>query len=609
MTLKLTKLTQPASQPVSSFARAVMTKDGQYLLSTTVTSAYRSFLRTGVTWAQVNSVGSFTALKGNSIQGFALSPDETKIAWGSNVTGSQSNFIATWDKVAGTLTLDTLDAFTTSATYSVAWHPSGNYVAIGAGLGGTGPASVVMVYKKTGPTTWSTVQSITVGSANIGLAWNIAGTILIVGNTVAPLLRAYDWASETLTLRGTAAVDTQPATNSVRSIAVNPIDDSFVVVRNATPGYNFYKWNSGTGQGNIVASSESAGTQGVYGSNAAWTSDGKHFTVPLAITPWFYIYDYDLTTKTYALASDQLPQTDIAAATFGGAFAQEPNPWMAIPSAVSTLNIFYYADKFSTTSFDLNGLLPTSAAVVGAPHYETIQMSGFLPTTAAAAKQSYPATIAVSGFLPTSAAAVKQINKATAPMSGFLPTTAASAKYALVTTSVAVTPKFTATATTKETWKATSVSVTHGFTMAATGQIIDPATSVGVTKPFTAAGVVSVFATMSAVLVTPAFTAEATGSFGNLGSGALVTPKFVAAGTVEVTLTASSVVTTRPFTAVATGNVEVEVRVDGMMPKFWADAHAVSVPGADATGTLVTKAFVAAAQVKLRNRRRMIRVY
>jgi hypothetical protein len=607
MALKFTKLSQPGSQPASTFARSVMTKDGQYLLAQVATSAYRSFKRTGVTWAQVNAASSFTSLKGNSIQGFMLSPDETKIAWSSNTTSTQSHFIATWDKVAGTLTLDTLDVSSTSASYSVAWHPSGNYVAFGTGNGGTTTSSI-LVYKKTGSNTWQQIVALSTGAANVGLGWNIAGTILLVGCTSTAFIRAYDWASETLTLRGTAAVDTQPATNSVRGIAVSPLDDSFVVVRNATPGYNFYKWNSGTGQGNIVASAESVGTQGIYGANAAWTSDGKHFAVPLGVTPWFYVYDYDTSAKTYALASDQSPQTDIAAATFGVSFADRPQPWASIPSAVSTLNIFYYTDH---TAADLaeSGYLPTSAAVLGVPWHATIAGSGYLPTSAAAAKQRTVATIAGSGYLPTSVAAVKPIYKFASLAAGYLPTSSAAVGLKYKITSVASTKKFTTAFTITETWHATSVAVSKAFIAAANVHIIDPASSVGVTKPFTAAALVSIFATVQGVLVTPAFIAAAEGSYGQAATGALVTRKFVAAGVVDVTLTASGILATPKFTAAGMVNAGLEVRVDGMLPKFWADAHVTTTPAADVTAVLVTRAFRSASRVKQRAKRKIIRVY
>jgi hypothetical protein len=388
--LGFTQLAQPASNPPpATVARGAASVALDYYVNG-VGGSVRAYKRTGSTWAWLAT----TALTFPFPNGMQMSPDGAYIACGSNAS-TPGHGIYSFNPTTGAVAACTLTGTAIgSVTYGVSWHPSSNYVAIAVGAGGT-PTSVIAIFKKVNSTTWNLLTTLAKAGAGTGVSWNKDGTRLVGHGNSSPWLEVWNFNSgtDTFTAVSGTPVDTQPGSNIFRGFAHNPIDDTLVCLRSTgVPGFSYFAYeptaNSGNGQYQKKAdTAEASGTQANYGSFPAWTPDGKHLFVPLSVTPWCRVYDYDLTTKTLTLAANQI--TDFTAATFAGWF--ETTNYFA---AVGTGAKFYTTKTLANNAMVFPAFTMDASAGQAPPIDATIVMP--FPTfgLAATLKQTNKATIA-----------------------------------------------------------------------------------------------------------------------------------------------------------------------------------------------------------------------
>lgn len=392
---------------LSGAHKAAIHPKGTFIAASSGASSLKIFKRSGNTWPWLRT-NTTVFQSPNAMQ---WSPDGGYIVTVTTGFGTAPEFaVMSFDETTGATALCTLVMTTplNTSNYNIEWSHNSQYFVMTMGAGGT-DTNLIILMKKTGPTTFTEVQRIVDSAGCRAAAWSPDDTRLYLSRISGVFMFGYSLASDVLTAL-TTPFDTQPPSRA-NAMAINPIDQTLGMWGNTiTGGVRFYVWdqtgNGGLGQYKLQAQTADATSYGSnQGAQVHWSEDGKHFPVSIAgVSPYLKIWDWDLTGKVASLSAVQISPV-LDAVAFGAVFAADVLMVYGTPGTTVSKGInMYQWEQLATIA--ASGLLPTSSGAIAVPHRSVIAASGFLPTASIQTKVLNRFTAAMSLPSPVMAANV-----------------------------------------------------------------------------------------------------------------------------------------------------------------------------------------------------------
>lgn len=317
-----TKLPNPSTLPAADALDCSWDASGKYLA--VVNDAVSPYLivyeRSGSTLSKLSDPATMP------VSGYACawSPDGGFLAVGSSV----SPYLHIYQRSGSTLTKITdPSSMPTTRVNGVSWSADGKYLALGLQ---TSP--YIAVYERSGTTFTKLADPASLpGSPSQAISCDASGSYIAVASLASPFMAVYERAGSTLTKLSNPA--TLPASQG-NACAWSPSGEFLAVGHNSSPYVSIYQRVGATLT--KLANPASLPAAAIYG--CAWDSTGQYLALGTQITPFITVYQRGATTFTKLANPSTLPTgfgRGVSWAASGGylAVAHTTTPFITVYSS------------------------------------------------------------------------------------------------------------------------------------------------------------------------------------------------------------------------------------------------------------------------------------
>jgi len=227
------------------------------------------------------TVGTLTG----NYEGLSFSPENDAIVFGLSSSTWQAAYPFTSGTGVGSRYASPatpLDA----TVFSTAFHPDGNYLALGATFTS---ATLLFVYEWSASTGYGSKvanPATLPPSTVIGIAWHPDGTDIVTASTATPFQAAYPWLGSSF---GTKYADPAVGIGAVsRDVSMHPDGDAVIFTRDASPWLHAYAWSAGYG----TKFADPASTPSDQGRHIEFSQDGLAVAYANDATPYAHAWEW-----------------------------------------------------------------------------------------------------------------------------------------------------------------------------------------------------------------------------------------------------------------------------------------------------------------------------